>query len=81
MKCESEGKIKKGTISTQILPEKAFLVTVDIKETSQIVSAEASQNELEQLVKSAGAEVVGRVIQRLDMPTKLFIWEKENLTK
>jgi GTP-binding protein HflX len=34
------------------------------------VSAEASQTELAQLAKSAGAEVVGKAIQRLDMPTK-----------
>ena len=54
-------------------------MTVDIKETSQIVSAEASQNELEQLVKSAGAEVVGRVIQRLDMPTKALYLGKGKL--
>ena len=54
-------------------------MTVDIKETSQIVSAEASQNELEQLVKSAGAEVVGRAIQRLDMPTKALYLGKGKL--
>ena len=56
-----------------------FLVTVATKETSQIVSAEASQNELAQLAKSAGAEVVGKAIQRLDMPTKALYLGKGKL--
>jgi GTP-binding protein HflX len=43
------------------------------------VSAEASQNELEQLVKSAGGEVVGKAIQRLDMPTKALYLGKGKL--
>ena len=45
-------------------------MTVATKDSVQIVSAEASQDELAQLVKSAGGEVVGKAIQRLDMPTK-----------
>ena len=43
------------------------------------MSAEASQNELEQLVKSAGGEVVGKAIQRLDMPTKALYLGKGKL--
>ena len=74
-----EKTIKKGTITTRILPEKVFLVTVASKESSQIVSAEASQNELAQLAKSAGAEVVGKAIQRLDMPTKALYLGKGKL--
>jgi GTP-binding protein HflX len=71
--------IKKDTITTQVLPEKAYLVTVATKESSQIVSAEASQNELAQLAKSAGAEVVGKAIQRLDVPTKAYYLGKGKL--
>jgi len=54
-------------------------VTVATKESVQIVSAEASQSELAQLVKSAGAEIVGKTIQRLDMPTKAFYLGKGKL--
>ncbi len=43
------------------------------------MSAEASQNELAQLVKSAGGEVVGKAIQRLDMPTKALYLGKGKL--
>jgi len=74
-----EDTIKKGTITTSVETEKVFLVTVATKENSQIVSAEASQNELVQLVKSAGAEVVGKTIQRLDMPTKALYLGKGKL--
>ena len=74
-----EKTIKKGTITTRILPEKVFLVTVATKESSQVVSAEASQNELAQLAKSAGAEVVGKAIQRLNMPTKALYLGKGKL--
>ena len=49
------------------------------KESVQIVSAEASQSELAQLVKSAGAEIVGKMIQRLDMPTKALYLGKGKL--
>ena len=49
------------------------------KESVQIVSAEASQSELAQLVKSAGGEIVGKTIQRLDMPTKALYLGKGKL--
>ena len=51
----SENIIKNTIISTQIQPEKTFLVTVATKDSEKIVSAEASQSELAQLVKSAVA--------------------------
>jgi GTP-binding protein HflX len=54
-------------------------VTVATKDSVQIVSAEASQDELAQLVKSAGGEVVGKAIQRLDMPTKALYLGKGKL--
>lgn len=59
--------------------EAAFLVTVATKESVQIVSAEASQSELEQLVKSAGGKVVGKMIQKLDAPTKALYLGKGKL--
>jgi GTP-binding protein HflX len=75
----SEDIIKKEIVSTKIQPERAFLITVATKESIQIVSAEASQNELAQLVKSAGGEVVGKAIQRLDTPTKALYLGKGKL--
>jgi GTPase len=54
-------------------------VTVATKDSVQIVSAEASQSELARLVKSAGGEVVGKTIQRLDMPTKVLYLGKGKL--
>ena len=54
-------------------------MTVATKDSVQIVSAEASQSELAQLVKSAGGEVVGKAIQRLDMPTKALYLGKGKL--
>ena len=54
-------------------------MTVATKDSVQIVSAEASQSELAQLVKSAGGEIVGKTIQRLDMPTKAFYLGKGKL--
>jgi GTP-binding protein HflX len=74
-----ENNIKKEIISTKFQPERAFLITVATKESVQIVSAEASQTELAQLVKSAGGEVVGKAIQRLDNPTKALYLGKGKL--
>ena len=75
----SENIIKNTIISTQIQPEKTFLVTVATKDSEKIVSAEASQSELAQLVKSAGGIVVGTTIQRLDSPTKSLYLGKGKL--
>ena len=54
-------------------------MTVATKDSERIVSAEASQSELAQLVKSAGGIVVGRTIQRLDSPTKALYLGKGKL--
>jgi GTP-binding protein HflX len=54
-------------------------VTVATKDSVQIVSAEASQAELAQLVKSAGGVVIGQLIQRLDSPTKALYLGKGKL--
>ena len=54
-------------------------MTVATKDSVQIVSAEASQAELAQLVKSAGGVVIGQLIQRLDSPTKALYLGKGKL--
>jgi GTP-binding protein HflX len=74
-----EDTIRKEIISTQVQKEKTFLVTVATKESVKIVSAEASQSELEQLVKSAGGKVIGNMIQKLDAPTKALYLGKGKL--
>jgi GTP-binding protein HflX len=56
-----------------------FLVTVATRESERIVLADISQDELAQLAKSAGAKVVGKVIQRLDTPSKTFYIGKGKL--
>lgn len=59
-------------ISTEIEPKRALLVGVDFKDAFWPI--EVSLDELERLAHTAGAQVVGRVHQRLDTPhTKTFI--------
>lgn len=52
--------------------ERAFLVEVARKSKSTTWSAEDSLEELAQLAGTAGAEVVGKLIQRLPIPTKSY---------
>ncbi len=61
--------------------ERAFLVTVVHKNTPSIVSPEASQEELAQLGKSAGAVVVGKAIQNLSTPSNAFYLGKGKLAE
>jgi GTP-binding protein HflX len=49
-------------------PERAFLVAVESDRGESIWSAEDSLNELEALARTAGAEVVGKMLQRLRHP-------------
>jgi GTP-binding protein HflX len=51
------------------------------KNTPSIVSPEASQEELAQLAKSAGAFVVGKVIQNLSTPSNAFYLGKGKLAE
>ncbi len=50
-------------------PERAFLVAVDTKD-NDAWSVKSSLDELEQLARSAGGEVVGRMIQKLKKPLR-----------
>jgi GTP-binding protein HflX len=51
-------------------PEQAFLVAVAVKGSGDRWSAEDSLDELAQLTSTAGAMVVGKLIQRLPVPSK-----------
>jgi len=73
------GIITKGTIVTQTPPERAFLVAVSAKGRTDRWSAENSMEELAQLAKTAGADVVGRLIQRLPIPSKTHYLGKGKL--
>ena len=52
------------------MPERAFLVTVATKGSPDRWSAEDSLDELAQLAGTAGAEVVGKLVQRLPRASK-----------
>ncbi|MBI2848323.1 MAG: GTPase HflX [Chloroflexi bacterium] len=52
------------------MPERAYLVAVETKGKTDVWSAEDSLAELAQLAATAGADVVGSMIQRLSSPSK-----------
>jgi GTP-binding protein HflX len=57
-------------VATQAPPEQAFLVGVELRERPDRWSAGDSLAELAQLANTAGAVVVGKVIQKLSAPSK-----------
>ena len=60
---------KKGTTHSTAPPaERAYLVAVEPRQRHEGLDAEASLDELELLAHTAGAEVAGRAVQRLDSP-------------
>jgi GTP-binding protein HflX len=60
---------RRGIDVTRENDERAFLVGIAGRSTSR-TAAENSLDELERLAGSAGAEVVGRMIQRMPVPSK-----------
>ncbi|HEY83040.1 MAG TPA: GTPase HflX [Dehalococcoidia bacterium] len=71
--------IIRTTILTKSAPERAFLVAVEAKESRDNWPAEASIEELAQLAGTAGANVVGKLIQRLPMPSRTHYLGKGKL--
>ncbi|MFC1950174.1 GTPase HflX [Chloroflexota bacterium] len=71
--------ITRGTIVTQVSPERAFLVVVEVKGSTDRWPAEVSVKELAQLANTAGANVVGKLIQRLPTPSKTYYLGKGKL--
>jgi GTP-binding protein HflX len=69
----------KSTVITKTLPERAFLVAVAAKSTRGRWSAEASLEELTRLTGTAGANIVGKFIQRLSIPSKTHYLGKGKL--
>ncbi len=71
--------ITEKTIATHTPPEQAFLVAVATRGEADHWSAEDSLEELAQLASTAGAEVVGKLVQRLRVPSKTHYLGKGKL--
>ncbi|MFC1956784.1 GTPase HflX [Chloroflexota bacterium] len=71
--------MSKRTFTTQLSRERACLVAVATKERSQEWLSEDSVEELAQLAATAGARVVGKLIQRLAVPSKTHYLGKGKL--
>jgi GTP-binding protein HflX len=69
----------KTSIVTKPSPERAFLVTVAGRGGADRWSADDSLDEMAQLAGTAGAKVVGRLIQRLPQPAKTHYLGKGKL--
>jgi GTP-binding protein HflX len=72
-----EGKSR--TVSTAAPEERAYIVGVELKARHGGLSAEHSLDELELLAHTAGAEVVGRAVQRLESPNPAYYIGKGKL--
>ncbi len=66
---------------TQAQAERAFLIGVEVKEAKNRWSVESSLEELGQLARTAGAEVVGKLVQRLRRPSPTFYLGKGKLSE
>ena len=65
---KNNGSNRAALHSTAPTPERAFLVAVQLRGQTMGLDAEASLEELALLAHTAGAEVVGSTVQRLDRP-------------
>jgi GTP-binding protein HflX len=61
-------KPRQALHSTAAPEERAYLVAVERKDRRSGLCADDSLDELELLAHTAGAEVAGRAVQRLDSP-------------
>ena len=64
--------MRQTLLKTQTEREKAFLVGVDSKASADSWSIDSSLEELSYLAKTAGAEVVGRLVQKLGRPSPTY---------
>ncbi len=79
LKNKKGGIITKATIITQTSPERAFLVAVVAKGNNDKGPVDSSLAELAQLADTAGANVVGKLVQRLPVPSKTHYLGKGKL--
>ena len=75
---ERGNNISKATYTTKIAQETAFLVGVDTGSRDGWTEEE-SLEELVQLTKTAGSQVAGRLVQKLDFPNRLTYLGKGKL--
>jgi GTP-binding protein HflX len=71
--------MRQTLLKTRTEVEKAFLVGVDSKESADSWSIDSSLEELSYLSKTAGVEVVGRLIQKLERPSPTYYLGKGKL--
>jgi GTP-binding protein HflX len=71
--------MSQSLLKTRIETEKAFLVGVDSKASADGWSIESSLEELSYLAKTAGAEVVGRLVQKMQRPSSTYYLGKGKL--
>jgi GTP-binding protein HflX len=64
--------MRQTLLKTRTEKEKAFLIGVDSKSSADGWSIESSLEELSYLAKTAGAEVVGRLAQKLGRPSSTY---------
>jgi GTP-binding protein HflX len=64
--------MRQSLLNTRVETEKAFLVGVDSKDSADGWSIESSLEELSYLTKTASAEVVGRMSQKLERPSSTY---------
>jgi len=65
--------IPKGTVSTNLEPERAVLVAVELKTRDHMWSIEDTLSELAYLARTAGAQVVGEIYQRANRYTTTYL--------
>jgi GTP-binding protein HflX len=71
--------MRQALLKTRTEIEKAFLVGVESKASADGWSIDSSLGELSYLAKTAGAEVVGRLVQKLDRPSSTYYLGKGKL--
>ncbi len=71
--------MRQSLLKTRIDTEKAFLVGVDRRDSGDGWSIDSSLEELSYLAKTAGAEVVGRLAQKLERPSSTYYLGKGKL--
>jgi GTP-binding protein HflX len=71
--------MRRTLLKTRTEKEKAFLVGIDSKSSADNWSIDSSLEELSYLAKTAGAEVVGRLVQKLQRPSSTYYLGKGKL--
>jgi GTP-binding protein HflX len=64
--------MRQSLLNTRVETEKAFLVGIDSKDSADGWSIDSSLEELSYLTKTASAEVVGRMSQKLERPSPTY---------